>query len=134
MDDNRMHFLGYYSSISLSLGFSFMDLNITSSWLEAGWRFYTFLTWIYELQVTVYKQRASRLAALNERLIGIKIGDFWWVVFIDYLLSMHGRCTNVKICMSWQPCQWRTCSWAASWQPFHHYIEVNIYPFSQPFR
>ncbi|KAF5961160.1 hypothetical protein HYC85_002369 [Camellia sinensis] len=29
--------------------------------------------------VTVFKQRASRLAALNERLIGIKVGDFWGV-------------------------------------------------------
>ncbi|GFY90686.1 pseudouridine synthase family protein [Actinidia rufa] len=27
-------------------------------------------------RVTVFKQRASRLAALNERLIGIKVGDF----------------------------------------------------------
>jgi hypothetical protein len=28
-------------------------------------------------QVTVFKQHASKLAALNERLIGIKVGDFW---------------------------------------------------------
>lgn len=28
-------------------------------------------------QVTVFKQHASRVAALNERLIGIKVGDFW---------------------------------------------------------
>lgn len=28
-------------------------------------------------QVTVFKQYASRLAALNDRLIGIKVGDFW---------------------------------------------------------
>ncbi|CAI9769628.1 unnamed protein product [Fraxinus pennsylvanica] len=30
-------------------------------------------------RVTVFKQRASRLAALNERLIGIKVGDFCYV-------------------------------------------------------
>ncbi|KAM7511824.1 hypothetical protein LguiB_010699 [Lonicera macranthoides] len=31
-------------------------------------------------RVTVFKQHANRLAALNERLIGIKVGDFWGVV------------------------------------------------------
>lgn len=31
----------------------------------------------YIIQVTVFKQRASRLAALNDRLIGIQVGDFW---------------------------------------------------------
>ena len=31
----------------------------------------------FVIQVTVFKQRASRLAALNDRLIGIKVGDFW---------------------------------------------------------
>lgn len=30
-------------------------------------------------RVTVFKQRASKLAALNERLIGIKVGDFCYV-------------------------------------------------------
>ncbi|KAK4273551.1 hypothetical protein QN277_021931 [Acacia crassicarpa] len=30
-------------------------------------------------RVTVFKQRASRLASLNERLIGIKVGDFCYV-------------------------------------------------------
>ncbi|KAL2478601.1 Pseudouridine synthase family protein [Forsythia ovata] len=30
-------------------------------------------------RVTVFKQRASRLAVLNERLIGIKVGDFCYV-------------------------------------------------------
>ncbi|KAF7805197.1 multisubstrate pseudouridine synthase 7 [Senna tora] len=30
-------------------------------------------------RVTVYKQKASRLASLNERLIGIKVGDFCYV-------------------------------------------------------
>jgi hypothetical protein len=29
-------------------------------------------------QVTVFKQRAAKLAALNERLIGIKVSDFWY--------------------------------------------------------
>ncbi|XP_057439468.1 multisubstrate pseudouridine synthase 7 isoform X2 [Lotus japonicus] len=28
-------------------------------------------------RVTVYKQQASRLASLNKRLFGIKVGDFW---------------------------------------------------------
>ncbi|XP_030958091.1 multisubstrate pseudouridine synthase 7 isoform X2 [Quercus lobata] len=31
------------------------------------------------IQVTAFKQHASRLAALNERLIGIKVGDFCYV-------------------------------------------------------
>ncbi|KAK9159535.1 hypothetical protein Syun_005876 [Stephania yunnanensis] len=31
------------------------------------------------IQVTVFKQQAKRLAALNERLIGIKVGDFCYV-------------------------------------------------------
>ncbi|GAB4835987.1 hypothetical protein Ancab_000906 [Ancistrocladus abbreviatus] len=47
------------------------------------------------VQVTIFKQRASRLASLNERLIGIKVGDFW------------------------------TCTWEAPRKPIHNYIEVN---------
>ncbi|XP_024962160.1 multisubstrate pseudouridine synthase 7 isoform X2 [Cynara cardunculus var. scolymus] len=31
-------------------------------------------------RVTVFKQRANKVASLNKRLIGIKIGDFWGVV------------------------------------------------------
>ncbi|XP_007030612.2 PREDICTED: multisubstrate pseudouridine synthase 7 isoform X2 [Theobroma cacao] len=37
-------------------------------------------------RVTVFKQHASRLAALNERLIGIKVGDFCYVKD-DFLLG-----------------------------------------------
>lgn len=38
---------------------------------------FTLLPLKFLLKVTLYKVRASRLAALNARLIGIKIGDFW---------------------------------------------------------
>jgi len=41
------------------------------------WRRYFREKVIFCFQVTVFKQQASRLAALNDRLIGIKVGDFW---------------------------------------------------------
>lgn len=40
------------------------------------------MTFLY-FQVTLYKVQASRLAALNDRLIGIKVGDFW----LGFILS-----------------------------------------------
>ncbi|XP_039067891.1 LOW QUALITY PROTEIN: multisubstrate pseudouridine synthase 7-like [Hibiscus syriacus] len=43
-------------------------------------------------RVTVFKQHASRLAALNERLIGIKMGDFCYVkddLLLGQLLGNH---------------------------------------------
>ena len=47
-------------------------------WIKDGDSGYSIF--VLEIQVTVFKQRASRLAALNERLIGIKVGDFWSVL------------------------------------------------------
>ncbi|KAK1311323.1 hypothetical protein QJS10_CPA08g00293 [Acorus calamus] len=44
------------------------------------------------IQVTVFKQHAERLAALNKRLIGIKVGDFCYVregLVLGQLLGNH---------------------------------------------
>ncbi|KAM7508502.1 hypothetical protein LguiA_018955 [Lonicera macranthoides] len=42
-------------------------------------------------RVTVFKQHANRLAALNERLIGIKVGDFCYVKEGLLLGQLHGN-------------------------------------------
>ncbi|KAJ0726764.1 putative tRNA pseudouridine(13) synthase [Helianthus annuus] len=42
-------------------------------------------------QVTVFKQRANRLASLNSRLIGIKVGDFCYVNEGLVLGQLHGN-------------------------------------------
>ncbi|KAI3687206.1 hypothetical protein L1987_80900 [Smallanthus sonchifolius] len=42
-------------------------------------------------QITVFKQRASKLASLNKRLIGIKVGDFCYVNEGLLLGQLHGN-------------------------------------------
>ncbi|KAA8536976.1 hypothetical protein F0562_029454 [Nyssa sinensis] len=48
-------------------------------------------------RVTVFKQHASRLAALNERLIGIKVGDFCYVKEELLLGQLHGNRFTVTL-------------------------------------
>ncbi|XP_052204944.1 multisubstrate pseudouridine synthase 7 [Diospyros lotus] len=48
-------------------------------------------------RVTVFKQRASRLAALNERLIGIKVGDFCYVSEGLLLGQLYGNRFTVTL-------------------------------------
>ncbi|XP_027163994.1 multisubstrate pseudouridine synthase 7 [Coffea eugenioides] len=48
-------------------------------------------------RVTVFKQRANRLAALNERLIGIKVGDFCHVNDGLLLGQLHGNRFTVTL-------------------------------------
>ncbi|KAL3516315.1 hypothetical protein ACH5RR_023217 [Cinchona calisaya] len=48
-------------------------------------------------RVTVFKQRAGRLAALNERLIGIRVGDFCHVNEGLYLGQLHGNRFTVTL-------------------------------------
>ncbi|KAK9074958.1 hypothetical protein SSX86_003277 [Deinandra increscens subsp. villosa] len=48
-------------------------------------------------QVTVFKQRASKLASLNKRLIGIKVGDFCYVNEGLLLGQLHGNRFTVTL-------------------------------------